>query len=194
MRISENFNLREFVAEGRDITPIQAFMLQNLCIKILEPIRAFLNCPMAITSGMRFPSDINRLRKSGYNPSETSDHLFGNLVRVSSLKKKAIYGNYYSFSVGACDTVPSCGALQAWNKLKPYFDIANGIINLPVRNSIHPIKIGQLILEQNENGHWLHISNSQSILYSDAFIAKYLKKIPFLISEDNGKTYNIYKE
>lgn len=188
MRISTNFLLSEFVPDGREVSPIQVFMLQNLCIKILEPIRAFCKCSIKISNGMRFPSDINRLRKAGYNPSETSDHLFGNVVRVKSLPKKAKYGAYYAFSVGAADCIPSIGAKAVWEKVNPYFNKAEGTIELPTGK----IKVGQFILEKR-NGYWLHISNPASLIYSTKFDKRFLNRTPFLYSDDNGKTYKIFK-
>lgn len=192
MKISQNFNLYEFMNKKREITPIQVFMLQNLCIKILEPIRTFLNCPIKITSGIRFPGDINRLRKEGYNPSETSDHLYGNVVKLKSLNKKAKYGDYYSFSVGAADIIPAIGALSAWNILKKYFNIYSNEVNLPINNNrTINIRIGQIILEKR-NSYWLHVANPSNLIYSLKFIQNFIKRKPFLISEDNGKNYTVY--
>lgn len=193
MKISDNFLLSEFVQEGRDITPIQVYMLNNLCLKILEPIRNFLNCKLTITSGMRFPSDVNRLRAAGYNPSETSDHLYGNVIRVKSMKKLAKYGRYYGYSVGACDFIPVIGAEESWNRLKKYFNFRQNCIDLPIRNTFYRIKIGQIILEKGNNSHWIHISNPGTIIYSDSFISKFINRKPFLYSNDNGRTYQIYK-
>jgi len=165
-------------------------MMQSLCEFIFEPIRRFLSkklgkpVPMKISSGVLFPSDLNRLRKLGYNPSETSDHLFGNIVKLRSSAKIRKYGKYYQYSVGAGDVVPSCGAVEAFELLKPYFVKEKSIIALP-DGDVH---IGQVILEKR-NTHWLHISNSPNVIYQEDISNMFLRREPFLKSNDNGKSY-----
>lgn len=194
MKLSDNFWFSEF--SNRDpsvLTSIQLYMIKNLAERILQPIRNYLTDVFAkdvsikIVSGVRFPSDLNRLRAQGYNPSETSDHLCGNIVKLRSAVKIRQYGKYFQYSVGAADVIPSCGAKEAWDVLKVHFVRENGIIALPTGN----IQIGQVILEKR-NSYWLHISNPKTIVYSKAMADLYLKTEPFLISLDNGKSYKPY--
>jgi len=191
-RITEHFMLREFFTrDPKIITPIQWMMLNNLCGNILEVIRAFLrkklNQPvtMKVTNGVRLPSDNNALRKKGYNPSETTDHLFGNIVKLHANSKIKKYGKYYFYSVGAGDVVPSCGAHEAFYLMEPYFDRKAGIIRLP---EFPEVKIGQMILEKRTS-YWLHISNPPELIYSDEMIAQFLNRSHFLVSENNGHQY-----
>jgi len=185
MKITNHFSVEEFTKrDPKMLTPIQTLMLQNICNN-LEIIRAFLrNVPIKISDGLRLPSDINRLRKSGYNPSETSDHLFGNIVKLRSKVKTKLYGKYYVYSVGACDFVPSCGAQEAFNLMKTYFTRQTGIISLPDRH----IKVGQMILEKRDS-FWIHMSNPPDLIYSDQIVASFFNRKHFLQSLNNGKSY-----
>ena len=190
MKLSEHFQLKEFTDRPMELlTPIQLYMLRNLC-SVLECIRTFLSqeleqpVPMKVSSGIRLPSDINRLRKAGYNPSETSDHLFGNIVKLRSKVKIKMYGKYYTYSVGACDIVPLCGAEEAFNLMIPHFNRQTGEVNLPGGT----IRVGQIILEKR-NTFWLHISNPPELMYSDQLVAQYFNRKHFLKSLDNGGSY-----
>ena len=190
MKLSEHFQLKEFTDRPMELlTPIQLYILRNLC-SVLECIRTFLSqeleqpVPMKVSSGIRLPSDINRLRKAGYNPSETSDHLFGNIVKLRSKVKTKLYGKYYVYSVGACDFVPSCGAQEAFNLMKTYFTRQTGIISLPDRH----IKVGQMILEKRDS-FWIHMSNPPDLIYSDQIVASFFNRKHFLQSLNNGKSY-----
>lgn len=190
MKITTNFQLKEFTDRSAELlTPIQLFMLRNLC-STLECIRTFLSAhyktdiSIKVTGGIRLPSDINRLRKAGYNPSETSDHLFGNIVKLRSKPKIKLFGKYYVYSVGAADVIPACSAEDAFNLMLPYFNRQTGEVNLPEGT----IKVGQMILEKKINT-WLHISNPPELIYSDQMIASFFNRKHFLKSLDNGGSY-----
>lgn len=192
MELSTHFTFEEVCNRDHHIlTPVQMEMLTNLCINVLEPVRSFLSTttgkdvPIKVLSGVRFPSDNNRLKKQGFNPSETSDHLLGNIIKLHNPIKIRKYGKYYQYSVGAVDIVPACGAKEAWDLLRPYFNKLNCTIDLP---DIAPVRIGQVILEKRKN-YWLHISNPKSLVYSQAVAQTFLKSEPFLVSQDNGITY-----
>lgn len=187
--ITTHFNLDEFTKlKMEQLTPIQILMLQNLCNN-LEVARSFLNTSISITSGIRLPSDNNALRNSGLNPSETSDHLYGNIIKLrgkASIKK---YGRYYTFSVGAADFIPGCGAKEAFEKMMPYFDRVDGEIKLPNGT----VKIGQLILEKrlkdSKEVYWIHISNPPELIYSNLIVNTFLSRSHFLKSDNNGGSY-----
>lgn len=194
MKITDNFSFSEF--SNRDpkmLSPVQWFMLQHLC-NDLELIRSFLcnyynkDISIKISSGIRLPSDNNALRKAGYNPSETSDHFFGNIVKLRNKRKIKLYGMYYIFSVGACDWVPACGAKKAFELLMPYFNLKTGGIDLPgiPKGSL---KIGQLILEKR-NTYWIHQGNSPDLIFSEQVCDTFLnRKYRFMRSENNGASY-----
>ena len=185
MELSKNFYLREFTKlPDSSITPIQRFLVKSLCEDVLQPIRDFLGCKCKVTSGIRTDKDRARLKAAGYGVSETSDHDYGDTVSLTRRSKITRFGAYYSYSVGAADLMPVCGAESAFWKLRQYFNPVTGEINLPAQ----VVKVGQLILEKG-NIYWLHISNPASLVYSEAFVQKFLKKSPFLISLDNGRTY-----
>jgi len=190
MRLSENFWFSEFCDRDHHIlSTIQMHMLSSLVHNLLEPIRAFLcesfgeDIPITVRSGVRFPSDTNRLRQAGYNPSETSDHLFGNVIKLRSQTNIRKYGKFHSFSVGAADIVPMCGAREAWQRMRPHF-LKEGYIALPSDT----YAVGQIILERG-NSYWLHISNPTTVVYSDHVSQTFLERPHFLLSEDNGRTY-----
>jgi len=192
MKVSDHFEYEEFCKRDQEIlTPVQMYMLINLCQNILEPIRSHLcvvckrDVSIKVVSGIRFPSDNNRIRAQGFNPSETSDHLFGNIVKLHNAVKIRKYGKYYQFSVGAADIIPDCGADRAWDILLPFFNRNTSTIDLPGCS----IPIGQVILEKRKT-FWLHISNPKRLIFTEQVVETYLKSEPFLKSLDNGCTYN----
>lgn len=191
MKISDHFWFSEFSKRDPAIlTPVQMYMVKHLAQDILEPIRSYLGTAlksevlMKIVSGFRFPSDNNRLVKQGFNPSETSDHLFGNIVKLRNPAKIRLYGKYYQYSVGAADVVPSCGVKEAWDILLPYFVRDRACIALPIGD----VKIGQVILERRKS-FWLHISNPKDCVYNSFVAESFIKVEPFLQSMDNGVSY-----
>lgn len=187
MKISPNFSLEEFTTkQEEELSKITLHLLSLLCLNILEPIRMFLGCTMLISSGIRDQGDAQRLIAEGYNPSAVSDHFYGVPVPFKKNDDRIkIFGPLYQFSVGACDFVPGCGAENAFNLMKQYFQKEHNMINLP-RGSI---QVNQMILETGEKTKWIHVSNHPSIIYENAFVEKFLKKICFLRSDDNGKNY-----
>lgn len=73
VKLGQYFEANEF---GKDL-PMQ--ILQNyhlLCKFALDDVRGRFG-PVRITSGYRSPEDHVRLKKEGYSPSETSQHLYG---------------------------------------------------------------------------------------------------------------------
>jgi len=185
MQLSENFYLKELTKLPRTaIPPTQLYLLKALCEDVLQPVRDFLGCKIKITSGLRTTEDHRRLIAAGYSPSETSDHFFGAMVRLTSHRKIARFGGEYPFSVGAADIIPACGAEAAYWKMRPYFDAETGELNLPAG----VVKIGQFLLEKSRT-YWVHVSNPATLVYSKDFAKKYLKKTPFMLSLDNGRSY-----
>lgn len=194
MKLSDHFWFRELSERDPGIlTPVQMYMAKHIANNILEPIRAYLgdvfgrSVPIRVVSGIRFPSDHNRLKKQGFNPSETSDHLFGNIVKLRNPIKIRRYGKYYQYSVGAVDIMPSCGAKEAWDVMRSHFIRERGCIALP--NGA--VKIGQVILEKRRS-FWLHISNPKELVYEDFVADTFLKVEPFLVSMNNGTAYKPY--
>lgn len=190
LRISEHFTFEEFSNRGHThITPIQLGMVENLCKSVLEPLRKFLGkSPISISSGLRYPSDINALRAKGYFPSETSDHLFGNVIKLREAKKVQRFGRYYGYSVGAVDIVPSIGAKEAFNAIQPFIDKENNSIRLP--NGIGTVRVGQLIFEQWGEKAWMHISNPVDLIYSFKVTQEITKyRMCFLQTVNGGRTY-----
>lgn len=167
MKLSPSFSEVEFYS---GIIPANSFkFLEQLCNKILEPIREFLNCSIKVTSGYRSIEDYSRLKKAGYHPSETSDHYAGTPIPLAS-------GKMYFDSVGAADIIPAIGAEKAFNILLAKTDREKGIINLP----IGPVIFGQMIFESDSvSKHWIHISNPSPI-----------KRQHVLVSLDGGKSYH----
>jgi len=185
MQLSKNFSLKEFTKlPEQQLTPVQRFMLKSICEDVLQPIRDFLGCKIKVTSGLRTGRDRDRLRAAGYNVSETSDHDYGDTVPLNRTDKIARFGGYYSYSVGAADIMPACGAEAAFWKMRQYFNPVTGELNLPEQR----VKVSQLILEHGRT-YWIHVSNPTTLIYSEAFAQKFLKKNPFLISLDNGASY-----
>lgn len=73
MKLSDSFDSDEF---GTNLT---ANVLNNyymLCLWVLQRVRERFGV-VTITSGYRTKEDHERLKKDGKNPSETSQHLFG---------------------------------------------------------------------------------------------------------------------
>jgi len=191
MKLSENFWYSEFCKRDHHVlTVLQMHLLQNITQGILEPLRSFLSdyfnkeTKIKIVSGVRFPSDHNRLKKQGFNPSPISDHLFGNIIKLNDAPNIQKYGKYYQFSVGAVDIIPECGAKEAWDAMKQYFNKNESSIDFPNKK----IFIGQVILEKRKS-FWIHISNPKKLIFQDFVSNVFLKKEPFLKSLDNGITY-----
>lgn len=185
-QLSINFKLSEFTSIPiEQVKKIQLFLMQSIAKNVLEIIRSQLSIkfnkkvPITITSAWRTPEKYNELKQKGFNPSETSDHFYNVPVPVYSNEKKAIWGDFYPYSVGAVDFVP------ADVDIKQSFDL---ICQL-VKNGV--IDVGQIIHEfdPGKNVSWIHISNPPKIIYSIDFVNTYLNRSKYLTSIDGGKTY-----
>jgi len=81
--LSPNFQLKEFCQSRctpgeNDVSPnkFQIYLVKELCIKILQPIRDYFNKPITITSGMRNKKIMDAMKKNGFHPSKTTDHSY----------------------------------------------------------------------------------------------------------------------
>lgn len=85
MQLSEHFHLSEFVrsqtADAMGISnvppPEAVRRLHMLCLRVLEPVRQHINCPLIVTSGYRSP----RLNQA-IGGSPTSSHIDGQAVDI----------------------------------------------------------------------------------------------------------------
>ncbi len=193
IKLSDHFSLSEITSKDHhELLPLQWFMLQHICMSILEPLRKFASdlvrqdVPFTITSGLRTVEDSDRLKKAGYNPSEISDHDYGQPVELTSPERRSKFGKFYSYSVGAVDFVPEFGAELLFDRLKQYFNRGTHSIDL----SGGSIVVGQFILEKGERSYWIHVSNPPSLFFNQPILGL-LKRNCFLKSEDNGKSYQI---
>ena len=170
----------------QDAPRLTCYLYKRLAEDILEPIRAFLDCPLRVTSGWRTPGDAARLAAAGYFPSETSDHFGGCPVVVRDPEKAQRYGKWFWASTGAVDVVPACqgGAEKAFNLLLGKSNRPGAALAL----NGHWVVLGQLIFERNDKGAaWLHISNPRGVLLSASTSALFPVRSPFLVSTANGK-------
>jgi len=183
------FTPSEFIKKGfpNPAGPVELFLLKNLRDKILNPIRREIGRPMRITDCYRIIAKYKRMlearNKDGsrkYNPSATSDHFWGQPVPTIKKRDRQKYGKIYSFSVGAVDFyIPRV-------KMADVFDFVVGM------EKEFKIRTGQIVLEHNPatKFSWIHISNPKEILLSDTVINDLgLSKFKYLISENNGKSY-----
>lgn len=180
MKLSKNFSSSEFVEDYENQPLVIKAQLPNLCQEVLQPWRNTLEKPVTVTSGVRTIEDLERLRKAGYNPSETSDHYCGVAVPLESPKKKKKYGDFYTFSVGAADCVPAGDVFEA-------FKLAVELTKEKI------MRAGQVIYETNGAGtEWIHISNTRTSLFSSKVSVALPLKLQFLVSKNYGKSYQIY--
>ena len=183
-RISEHFTAEEMGLAGAP--SLACYLYQRLAEDILEPVRAFLNCPLKVTSGYRTEEDVTRLTAAGYNPSETSDHSAGTPMVVRTPAKVQTYGRWYWASTGAVDIIPACsgGAEKAFNLLLGKADRETGRL---VLTPYAAVEVGQIIFERSKTGAWIHISNPRSVLLSPSAIKLFPAREPFLVSTENGR-------
>ncbi len=184
-RITKNFSFYEFAPSGagKDWLPDNQYqqMMITLLARNLQIVREQMPSYsfITITSAVRDAKDYDRLKKGGYNPSETSDHNFGNAVQLKpGTDKYKKFGPTYNFTVGAADCVPT--GITA----KELFNIAMQLI----RNN--KCFFGQVIYEHNpvKNVDWVHFGGYYTYFFSDP-IVQFLDKPLFRKSTDNGKTY-----
>ena len=185
-RLSEHFTVEEFGLQ--DAPRIACFLYKRLADDILEPIRAFLDCPIRVTSGWRTPDDAARLAAAGYHPSETSDHFGGSPVAVRDAAKIQIYGRWFWASTGAADLVPALpgGAEKAFNLLLARARRPHPVLDL---GALGTIQVGQMIFERNDHGSaWIHVSNPRGVIVAPELAEKcFPRRQPFLVSTANGK-------
>jgi hypothetical protein len=188
-KITENFSFWEFapnsVKDKKSWMPDSEYQNEMVCTlaRNLQIIRSLLppKCQMSIISGMRHPDDFIRLKKQGYNPSETSDHNFGYSVGLTKGGDKfKRFGPTYNFSVGAADVSPK--GISAWDLFKLSIDAVNG----------KKCTFGQVIYEKNpkSGSEWVHYGNDPAAFFSP-WVVILMRRNRFMTSTDNGKTYNI---
>jgi hypothetical protein len=140
------------------------------------------NSSISISSGVRNKEDYDRLVLNGYNPSETSDHNYGNAVLLKYGSDKYLkYGPTYNFSVGAADCVPNGITAK---------ELFNLTMDLVINNKC---KFGQVIYEYNPTtkAEWVHFGNDPGLYYS-VHLAMFIMREKFMESIDGGKTYKIF--
>lgn len=179
VKLSKNFKLSEFTSV--DQTDYSIALLKLLASQ-LQIVRNGLQeyakdkkkqVSISINSGVRTQADYDRLKKSGYNPSETSDHFCG-----LQLKCKP--------TLGAADiTVSNCNlSLQ---------EIAGMIIEW---NKEGYVDFGQVIFEYNPKTKfaWIHVGNDWNSIFASTFLQDFynINRKKYLMSLDNGKTYKIF--
>ena len=128
---------------------------------------------ISINSGVRTQADYDRLKKSGYNPSATSDHFCG-----LQLKSKP--------TLGAADIAVS-------NCILSLQEIASMIIDW---NKEGYVDFGQIIFEYNPKtkAAWIHIGNDWNSIFASTFLQDFynINRKKYLMSLDNGKTYKTF--
>ena len=186
-RITKNFSFYEFRPKGKPKTWLptvdyQRRLIINLATN-LQIVRSAMpkGSHIQITSGVRSADDYTRLIKSGYNPSKTSDHNYGNAVSLAiNSKKYKKYGPTYNFSVGAADCVS--------HGFRPYdlFLLAKEM------TQVGSCSFGQIIYEENPRtrAQWVHFGGDPSFVFSNNTI-DFIKRTKFLMSYDGGKSYQI---
>ena len=174
VKLAKNFSLSEFTKT--DVTDYQLSLLKILAGE-LQKVRDFLQdfksgksaVSISINSGLRTQADYDRLKKSGYNPSATSDHFCG-----LQLQGKP--------TIGAADiAVKNCSLTLR--------EIASKIIELDKFGDVH---FGQVIYETNPKtgSEWIHLGNDWTQIFHpdiDVSRTKYMQSL------DNGKTYQAVK-
>lgn len=186
-KITKNFYFHELRPKGQPKTWLPSNTYQSSLIfnltKNLQVVRSAMpkNSYIQITSGMRSPADYERLVKLGYNPSKTSDHNYGNAIKLSpNTKKFKKYGPTYNFSVGAAD----CFSHRF--SVKDLFLLAKEL------TQAGKCKFGQIIYEYNPKtkAEWVHFGGDPGYVFSDIIVA-FIERIPFMESLDGGKSYQI---
>lgn len=183
VKLTENFKLSEFIKSEpnyyqRSLISTLAGQLQ-LVRNELNKILTFRKdkakpLTMTITSGVRTNEDYNRLVAKGYNPSKTSDHFCG--VQIQGTP-----------TLGAADVV--FGNLGV-----TYEKLYSKLVELC---DSYKFNFGQIILEHNPatKVYWIHFGNDPSLIF-DFNISRQIKgyRVKYLVSKDNGKTYEKYSK
>lgn len=179
INLSKNFKLSEFTSVDQSDYSIA---LLKLLASQLQIVRNNLQeyakdrkkqVSISISSGVRTQADYDRLKKSGYNPSETSDHFCG-----LQLKCKP--------TLGAADiTVSNCSL--------SLHDIASMIIYWNIEGYVN---FGQIIFEYNPKTKfaWIHVGNDWNSIFASTFLKDFydINRKKYLMSLDNGKTYKTF--
>lgn len=179
INLSKNFKLSEFTSVDQSDYSIA---LLKLLASQLQIVRNNLQeyakdkkkqVSISISSGVRTQADYDRLKKSGYNPSETSDHFCG-----LQLKCKP--------TLGAADiTVSNCSL--------SLHDIASMIIYWNIEGYVN---FGQIIFEYNPKtkSAWIHVGNDWNSIFASTFLKDFynINRKKYLMSLDNGKTYKTF--
>lgn len=179
INLSKNFKLSEFTSDDQSDYSIA---LLKLLASQLQIVRNNLQeyakdrkkqVSISISSGVRTQADYDRLKKSGYNPSETSDHFCG-----LQLKCKP--------TLGAADiTVSNCSL--------SLHDIASMIICWNIEGYVN---FGQIIFEYNPKtkSAWIHVGNDWNSIFASTFLKDFydINRKKYLMSLDNGKTYKTF--
>ena len=178
MQLTKNFKSEEFgeVKNGYQLKLIEilATELQKVRDWVNKNCKEFAlnskkDITMTITSGIRTSEDFMRLKSKGYNPSETSDHLCGISVNGSP-------------TLGAAD-------IRFGNFNGNYKELYKKLV------AAHEFyfTFGQMILEYNPSTkcYWIHFGNDPKLIFMPGTAATIARK-RFLISNDNGKSYQEY--
>ena len=179
INLSKNFKLSEFTSVYQSDYSIA---LLKLLASQLQIVRNNLQeyakdrkkqVSISISSGVRTQADYDRLKKSGYNPSETSDHFCG-----LQLKCKP--------TLGAADiTVSNCSL--------SLHEIASMIIYWNIEGYVN---FGQIIFEYNPKtkSAWIHVGNDWNSIFASTFLKDFydINRKKYLMSLDNGKTYKTF--
>ena len=179
INLSKNFKLSEFTSVDQSDYSIA---LLKLLASQLQIVRNNLQeyakdrkkqVSISISSGVRTQADYDRLKKSGYNPSETSDHFCG-----LQLKCKP--------TLGAADiTVSNCSL--------SLHEIASMIIYWNIEGYVN---FGQIIFEYNPKtkSAWIHVGNDWNSIFASTFLKDFydINRKKYLMSLDNGKTYKTF--
>lgn len=176
-KLTENFALNEFT-KGKSVNDYQLSLLKLLA-ENLQKLRNYLQqfakdkkkavC-ITISSGVRFQGDYERLKAAGYNPSATSDHFCG----LQTLAKP---------TVGAADiSVTNCTL-----SLK---EVASRMIEMDKSSEL---SFGQIIYERNpaKPSEWIHVGNDWTKIFNMNVVK--FSRSKYLMSNDNGKTYQTFK-
>lgn len=186
--ITKNFSFWEFKPKNAKKTwmptnKYQEELIRNLA-ENLQIIRSAMPAgnSMSITSGVRSPSDFERLIAAGYQPSSTSDHNCGYAVSLNKgTSKYKKYGPTYNFAIGAADIVPRGGMT-----VEELFSLA---ISKTKAGLCH---FGQVIYEKNPatGAEWVHFGGDPRPFLAPHLI-RFLGRQQFLQSLDGGKSYQV---
>ncbi|MCZ0950782.1 hypothetical protein N7T98_25730 [Pseudomonas syringae pv. tomato] len=179
VKLSKNFKLSEFTSVDQSDYSIALFKLLASQLQIVRnSLQEYAKdkkkqVSISINSGVRTQADYDRLKKSGYNPSATSDHFCG-----LQLKSKP--------TLGAADIAVS-------NCILSLQEIESMIIDW---NKEGYVDFGQIIFEYNPKtkAAWIHIGNDWNSIFASTFLQDFynINRKKYLMSLDNGKTYKTF--